>query len=240
MIIGANNGQSVRVRSNFLYFDAQGGSAPIAFTSNGGSVTWGLETILNPTNSATFRIVHTLTTTSAHNVFDLPTTVNSTSVGNLTVFNPAFTFTDWDGDVIGYNWNPTTPANIAGTHYAIRAVSGGVVFGHTALTTATTRLQIRGTNNATALLVEDDSGNMIANFGESGGARVMGYFGATPVAQQAGLTAFTHTAPGTPDYTIQDLVVATGFGFVTKDEGNTVLSIVKAMHDAMKNYGLLT
>lgn len=42
----------------------------------------------------------------------------------------------------------------------------------------------------------------------------------------ADLTAITHTAPSTPDYAIQDLVQNTGFGFVTKDEGNTVLKVI--------------
>ncbi len=40
------------------------------------------------------------------------------------------------------------------------------------------------------------------------------------------LTTVTHTSPGTPDYALQDLVQNTGFGFVTKDEGNTVLSVI--------------
>lgn len=39
-------------------------------------------------------------------------------------------------------------------------------------------------------------------------------------------TQITHTAPGTPDFAIQDLTNP-GFGFVTKDEGNTVLQVVK-------------
>ena len=58
----------------------------------------------------------------------------------------------------------------------------------------------------------------------------MGFFRATPIVQPTALTAqltsITHTAPGTPDYALQDLVQNTGFGFVTKDEGNTVLSVV--------------
>ena len=37
------------------------------------------------------------------------------------------------------------------------------------------------------------------------------------------LTTITHTAPGTPDYAVQNLVQNTGFGFVTADEGNSVL-----------------
>jgi hypothetical protein len=55
-------------------------------------------------------------------------------------------------------------------------------------------------------------------------------YGGTPVVQGAALTAqvtsITHIAPGTADYAIQDLVQNTGFGFVTKDEGNTVLAVV--------------
>lgn len=50
-------------------------------------------------------------------------------------------------------------------------------------------------------------------------------------AQTAALTDITFIAPGTPDYAIQDLVQNTGFGFVTKDEGNTVLSVIKNLQD---------
>jgi hypothetical protein len=48
--------------------------------------------------------------------------------------------------------------------------------------------------------------------------------GALPVAA---LTTITHTAPGTPDYALQDLTSSTPFGFATKDEGNSLLSVVK-------------
>jgi hypothetical protein len=50
--------------------------------------------------------------------------------------------------------------------------------------------------------------------------------------QQAALTTeltdLTHTAPGTPDYALQDLVQPAGYGFVSKDEGNSVLKVVQA------------
>ena len=63
--------------------------------------------------------------------------------------------------------------------------------------------------------------------GKTGGT--VGFYGTTPVtkpaALTAALTALTHTAP-TPDYAIQALVQNTGFGFVTADEGNTVLSVI--------------
>lgn len=57
----------------------------------------------------------------------------------------------------------------------------------------------------------------------------VGFYGTDPVVQASalttGLTTLTHTAP-TPDYAIQDLTTTTPFGFVTKDEGNTVLSVI--------------
>lgn len=43
----------------------------------------------------------------------------------------------------------------------------------------------------------------------------------------AALTTITHTAPGTPDYAIQNLTTSTPYGFVSADEGNTVLSVIK-------------
>ena len=39
-------------------------------------------------------------------------------------------------------------------------------------------------------------------------------------------TTITHTAPSTADYAVQDLTSTTPFGFVTKDEGNTVLQVI--------------
>jgi len=58
----------------------------------------------------------------------------------------------------------------------------------------------------------------------------LAFYGETPVVQPAALTAalpsITHTAPTTPDYAIQDLTDSGGFGFKTKDEGNTVLAVI--------------
>lgn len=50
-------------------------------------------------------------------------------------------------------------------------------------------------------------------------------------ALTAQLTTITSTAPGTPDYAIQDLVDTGAFGFVTKDEGNTVLAVIANLQD---------
>jgi hypothetical protein len=68
----------------------------------------------------------------------------------------------------------------------------------------------------------------------------LGFFDVAPVVRQDGLTTLTHTAPGTPDYAIQDLINVAGYGFATKDEGNTVLKLIAAMQTALKNYGILT
>ena len=65
-------------------------------------------------------------------------------------------------------------------------------------------------------------------------------------ANTAALTDITFTAPGTPDYAVQDLTDTGGFGFKTKDEGNTVLSVVKnlqtrvtELETKLKTYGIL-
>ena len=69
-------------------------------------------------------------------------------------------------------------------------------------------------------------GTMIGNSSTD----LVGFYGTTPVDQPAALTAqvttITHTAPGTPDYAIQNLTTSTPYGFVTADEGNTVLKVI--------------
>lgn len=60
------------------------------------------------------------------------------------------------------------------------------------------------------------------------------YAGDQAAALTSDLTDLTSTAPGAADYAIQDLVQSAaptageGFGFVTKDEGNTVLKVIQA------------
>jgi hypothetical protein len=76
------------------------------------------------------------------------------------------------------------------------------------------------------------------------GVKVLAGQQAAPAAGE--LTALTHTAPGTPDYAIQDLTNSSGYGFVTKDEGNTVLKVVANLQaclaqviDALQAHGLI-
>jgi hypothetical protein len=66
------------------------------------------------------------------------------------------------------------------------------------------------------------------------------------VANTAALTTITSTAPGTADFAIQDLVNSNAFGFVTKDEGNTVLAVianlqarVSQLESKLQTYGIL-
>ena len=77
----------------------------------------------------------------------------------------------------------------------------------------------------------------------------LGFFAQTPVVRQTELTdeltTVTFSAPGTPDYAIQDLAVG-GYGFVTADEGQTVLSVIANMQTRINEletklvaYGLL-
>lgn len=70
-------------------------------------------------------------------------------------------------------------------------------------------------------------------FGNNKTAAMIGFLGAAAVARPAALTAqlttIRHTAPGTQDYAIQDLIdssVKACFGFATKDEGNSVLAVI--------------
>jgi hypothetical protein len=74
--------------------------------------------------------------------------------------------------------------------------------------------------------------------------------GATFVPQVAAntvaLTTITSTAPGTPDFAIQDLIDTTPFGFATKDEGNSVLAVVAnlqtrvaELETKLQTYGIL-
>lgn len=61
------------------------------------------------------------------------------------------------------------------------------------------------------------------------------------------LTTITFTSPGgNADYAIQDLTDSSPFGFVTKDEGNSVLAVVanlqtrvEELETALQTYGML-
>ena len=84
--------------------------------------------------------------------------------------------------------------------------------------------------------------------GSAGGTA--GFYGTTPVVQGAALTtaltSITASAPGIPDFAIANLTDTTPFGFVSADEGQTVLTVIANLQarvnelDArLQAYGLL-
>ena len=104
-------------------------------------------------------------------------------------------------------------------------------------------LELGAANNVTFANVEVD-GDL-----NHDGSNV-GFFGTAPTTKQTALTtaltAITHTAPSSPDYAIQALVQNTGFGFVTADEGETVLNVIQnlvtrvgELETKLQAYGLL-
>ena len=60
--------------------------------------------------------------------------------------------------------------------------------------------------------------------------QLLGFYNKLPVDQPAALTAqktsITHTAPGTEDFAIANLTQTSPYGFVSQDEGNTVLVVI--------------
>ena len=85
----------------------------------------------------------------------------------------------------------------------------------------------------------------------SGTAAMLGFFGVTavvkPTVLTTQLTTLTYTAPSVADYAIQNLTSTGGFGFVTADEGNSVLAVIKNLQDRvaqletkLQSLGLLT
>jgi hypothetical protein len=85
----------------------------------------------------------------------------------------------------------------------------------------------------------------------SGTTAMLGFFGVTavvrPTALTTQLTTLTYTAPSVADYAIQNLTSTGGFGFVTADEGNSVLAVIKNLQDRvaqletkLQSLGLLT
>lgn len=63
----------------------------------------------------------------------------------------------------------------------------------------------------------------------------LGFYNATPIVQPTALTTalttITFTAPGTPDYALQDVTNTTPYGFVDAEELRTFISVVKNLQD---------
>lgn len=123
--------------------------------------------------------------TAIWNPIQLTSTINQTGGANgqvtMSQFTPVITAAV---NVTGYDWNPTTPTNISGTHIAYRAVSGSflsgsslptnvggynyVVSSNTVLTALTSRNSSSGTSGASRIVFENDAGRTgLITFGSS-------------------------------------------------------------------------
>lgn len=133
--------------------------------------------------------------------------------------------------------------NSSGTPLAFVTPLGGAVFNDGG---GDTDFRVES-DNYDALFIDASNDATVVMNNASG---KIAFFGATPVTKQTELTdeltTITHTAPGTPDYAVQDLTDIGGFGFTTKDEGNSVLAVVanlqtrvKELEDKLVAYGLL-
>lgn len=129
----------------------------------------------------------------------------------------------WDAQLDDIAALPFTNGNvIVGTGTAWAAESGA---------TARSSLGLGASDNPTFNNVTVNNAEINGTLNHDG--TTVGFYNTAPVAQAGALTAqsttITHTAPGTPDFALQDLVdsgVGSAFGFATKDEGNTLLSVV--------------
>lgn len=135
----------------------------------------------------------------------------------------------------GTDENLTIDAKGSGTVTINGTATGGITLGQS-VTVTDAKNVVLGTSTGTQI-------GTAAN-------QKLGFFGVTPVVQQTELTDeltdITHTAPDTPDYAIQDLTNTGGFGFASKDEGNSVLAVIanlqtrtKEIEDKLKALGLL-
>jgi hypothetical protein len=193
----------------------------------------------NGTNANTFRVYNTFTSATSYEL-GKSAWERSTSDATTNGFISGTTLTVDSGTGIAAGQIVTGTGVTAGT----RIISGSgtawvvsqsqtvgttgarvaMIFGAPALRVGTEKGSAGGTARAMELQTDGTTRINIAANGD------LGFFGVTPVAQQTELTdeltTITHTAPGTADFAIQNLVAATGYGFVTEDEGNTVLSVI--------------
>lgn len=170
-------------------------------------------------------------------------------------------FTGGYASVINFNNNVVIMGTVATT--SVKIIARGVA-------SQTANLQEWQDSSSTVLTSIDSAGKIKTFAGIADGTNVVlgtttgtkfgtattqkiGFYNATPITQPTEitdeLTTITHTAPGTPDYAVQDLIdssAGAAFGFATKDEGNTVLSVianlqarVNELETALANLGLL-
>lgn len=130
--------------------------------------------------------------------------------------------------------------NVAGTNYAIYTNAGKVRIGDDIILADGADLQAGTSTGSKIGLASSEK---------------WGFWGATPTTRPTALTTqlttITHTAPGTPDYAIQDFVDIVGDGslgwsFASHDEANSVLKVIanlqtrlSELESKMQTIGLL-
>lgn len=132
--------------------------------------------------------------------------------------NRTITFPDATGTVALTSGNHTQNTD-TGTTGNTFTVKSGSTTGKIAIDVVTGAADATLTLTNTAL-----TGNRSIAFPNAGGIVMLVPTPQTELTDE--LTTITHTAPSSADYAIQDLVQNTGFGFATKDEGNSVLAVV--------------
>jgi hypothetical protein len=119
--------------------------------------------------------------------------------------------------------------------FAVTAASGNTaIAGTLAVTGASTLTGATGVTGNFA--VATNKFTVVAASGNTAVAGTLavvgnvGFYGkavaAQPAINTAALTTLTFTAPGSADYALQDLTDTGGFGFKTKDEGNSALAVI--------------
>lgn len=109
--------------------------------------------------------------TATHSTLRVQDLINQTggANGQVTIINADPTITA-AVNVNGFDWNPTNPGNISGSHLAFRSTSGSNVFGHTSLSSNSNRMELRGIGTTTGygLILRSSSGTNNFGFRDDG------------------------------------------------------------------------
>jgi hypothetical protein len=182
--------------------------------------------------------------------------VNKLGIGLPVTVTPTYILS-LSGDAARVIWMERhTTSNTAGNTLTLQAggctaaatdKAGGTLYLKPGLSTGTgeSGVQVQGCPAGSTGTTDGTPSTFIQVLGNK-----LGFFGVTPVIRQTELTdeltTITHTAPGTPDYALSDLTDTGGFGFATKDEGNSVLAVianlqarVNELETKLTAYGLL-
>lgn len=240
----------------FYFYNRTANIFPFALNGSSGLGLGGNITNLSTLAGAAVTIGNT--TVGGMSIVGLSNITQLTVTGFTTQGGPVVAITRNDGatNTIGVtlsvNANSTgTPAAGFGVRQRFRLESSTTADAEAAAIDVSWATATHASRKASmALVVYDTAAREGIRIEASGTAPMLGFFGNAAVLQQTELTdeltTITFTAPGTSDYAIQDLTNAGGYGFVTKDEGNTVLSVianlqtrVNELETALVAYGLL-